>query len=142
MNDNELRIRILFSLYSRKHSTFHNYHWLQDLLGNAGLTGEDITRVQVFLERMKNERSISLTKTNVSAPHHIADIAITPDGFESVENLMKNTFDDPSPLSITSDEKTLFEEIKNENDNAKKSKRFCDFILKNKHQFFETEVFG
>lgn len=79
---------------------------------------------------------------NVSAPHYIEDIEITPDGFESVENLMKNTFDDPSPLSITSDEKTLFEEIKNENDNAKKSKRFCDFILKNKHQFFETEVFG
>ena len=142
MNDNELRFRILFSLYSRKHLIFHKFHWLRELLSDAGLSSEDVTRVQVFLERMKNERSVSLTKKDVSTPHYLEDVEITPDGFESVKNLMKNTFDDPSPLNLTPDEEVTFTEIKNESDNAKKSKKFCDFILEHKHNFFETEVFG
>lgn len=113
-----------------------------DLLNNAGLSGEDVTRVQVFLERIQSEGRISLTKNDVSAPHYLQDIEISANGFKDVENLMKNTFDDPSPLNLTTDEKLIFEKIKNETDNAKKAKEFCSFILENKHHFFETEVFG
>jgi len=142
LNDNELRFRILSSLYARKHSTFHKYHWLMDLLNDAGLSGEDVTKVQVFLERVQSEGRISLTKNDVTAPHYLEDIEITAKGFKNVENLMKNTFDDPSTLNLTTDEKLIFEKIKNELDNAKKAKEFCNFILENKHHFFETEVFG
>lgn len=142
LNDNEMRFRILSSIYSRKHSTFHRFHWLLDLLNDAGLSGEDLTRVQVFLERVRDEGRLSLTKNNVSAPHYLEDIEISTKGFEDVEKLMENTFDDPSPLNLTDDEKPIFEAIKNESNNAKKAKKFCDFILENKHHFFETEVFG
>lgn len=141
MNDNELRFRILFSLYSRKYSTFHNYHFLQNLLGDAKLGGEDVNKVQIFIERMNEEGRVKFKK-NESARHYLGDIEITIDGIGSVERLMNNTFDDPSPLTLTPEEEKVFEEIKNESNDAKKANRFCDFILEKKHHFFETDVFG
>lgn len=141
MNDNEIYFRVLFALYSRKYTRFPKYHHLQDLLGVSGLTTENVNKVQVNIERLNGlgmGKLVSYVK-KTGPPHYLSDIEIEVEGVNRVEKLIRNTISDPSPLKLTEDEMKSFSVIQKETDSVKQSANFCNFILKNKHHFFETQ---
>lgn len=143
MNDNGILFRVLFTLYARKYTTFQRFHWLNDLLNQAGLTKEDVTRVQVVIERSNSLGMGIVIKyaKKTGAPHYLSDIEIENEGMNRVDRLVANTVSDPSSLSLNKEEETKFNEIKNENDIIKKTENLYNFILENRSQFFEVMTF-